>query len=183
MVLPLQSKEVEITINANNAEMLANYDDENGLFIFRGVPYAKPPVGELRWKSPQPVEEKSQIDARSFKPGCMQDTYITDWYHDVIESFEQDTSLFEHVKEVSEDCLYLNIWTPSVDKIKKKPVMVWVHGGADTGGWSYEPDYLDNQVRMTIRLYLLHHAPKPLQAFSLSCRLMVSKYSGTNSLH
>ena len=77
MVLPLQSKEVEITINANNAEMLANYDDENGLFIFRGVPYAKPPVGELRWKSPQPVEEKSQIDARSFKPGCMQDTYIT----------------------------------------------------------------------------------------------------------
>ena len=146
MVLPLQSKEVEITINANNAEMLANYDDENGLFIFRGVPYAKPPVGELRWKSPQPVEEKSQIDARSFKPGCMQDTYITDWYHDVIESFEQDTSLFEHVKEVSEDCLYLNIWTPSVDKTKKKPVMVWVHGGADTGGWSYEPDYLGHEL-------------------------------------
>ena len=146
MVLPLQSKEVEITINANNAEMLANYDDENGLFIFRGVPYAKPPVGELRWKSPQPVEEKSQIDARSFKPACMQDTYTTDWYHDVIDSFGQDKSLFEHVKEVSEDCLYLNIWTPSVDKTKKKPVMVWVHGGADTAGWSYEPDYLGHEL-------------------------------------
>ena len=146
MVLPLQSKEVEITINANNAEMLANYDDESGLFIFRGVPYAKPPVGKLRWKSPQPVEEKSQIDARSFKPACMQDTYTTDWYHDVIDSFGQDKSLFEHVKEVSEDCLYLNIWTPSVDKKKKKPVMVWVHGGADTAGWSYEPDYLGHEL-------------------------------------
>lgn len=146
MVLPLQSNEVDITINANNAEMLANYDDENGLFIFRGVPYAKPPVGKLRWKSPQPVEEKSQIDARSFKPACMQDTYITDWYHDVIESFGQDKSLFQHVENVSEDCLYLNIWTSSVNKNEKKPVMVWVHGGADTGGWSYEPDYLGHHL-------------------------------------
>ena len=75
IALPLQSEEVDITVNANDAEVLAHFDDESELFIFRGVPYAKPPVGNLRWKSPVPVERKTQIDARSFKPGCMQDTY------------------------------------------------------------------------------------------------------------
>jgi len=146
MVMPLQAKEVDITVNANNTQMLAKFDDENELFLFRGVPYAKAPIGKLRWKSPLPIEAKSQIDARSFKPACMQDTYTTDWYHDVIDSFDQDKSLFQHVEEVSEDCLYLNIWTQSIDSNEKKPVMVWVHGGADTGGWSYEPDYLGHEL-------------------------------------
>jgi len=144
--MPLQAKEVDITVNANNTEMLAKFDDENELFLFRGVPYAKAPIGKLRWKSPLPIQAKSQIDARSFKPACMQDTYTTDWYHDVIDSFDQDKSLFQHVEEVSEDCLYLNIWTQSIDSNEKKPVMVWVHGGADTGGWSYEPDYLGHEL-------------------------------------
>ena len=87
--MPLQAKEVDITVNANNTEMLAKFDDENELFLFRGVPYAKAPIGKLRWKSPLPIEAKSQIDARSFKPACMQDTYTTDWYHDVIDSFDR----------------------------------------------------------------------------------------------
>ena len=111
MTLPLGAEEVAIQLNANGSEILANYDEENELLIFRGIPYAEPPVGNLRWKSPVPIELKSQIDARSFKPACMQDTYSTDWYHDVIDSFDEDKSLFQHVKEVSEDCLYLNIWT------------------------------------------------------------------------
>ena len=146
ITLPLGAEEIEIQLNANGSEILANYDEENELLIFRGIPYAEPPVGNLRWKSPVPIELKSQIDARSFKPACMQDTYITDWYHDVIDSFDEDKSLFQHVKEVSEDCLYLNIWTSSIDRNQKKPVMVWVHGGADTGGWSYEPDYLGHNL-------------------------------------
>ena len=146
MALPLDAEEIEIQLNANGSEILANYDEENELLIFRGIPYAEAPVGNLRWKSPVPIELKSQIDARSFKPACMQDTYTTDWYHDVIDSFNEDKSLFQHVEEVSEDCLYLNIWTSSIDRNQKKPVMVWVHGGADTGGWSYEPDYLGHNL-------------------------------------
>ena len=94
MTLPLGAEEIEIQLNANGSEILANYDEENELLIFRGIPYAEPPVGNLRWKSPVPIELKSQIDARSFKPACMQDTYITDWYHDVIDSFNEDKSLF-----------------------------------------------------------------------------------------
>ena len=162
IALPLQSEEVDITVNANDAEVLAHFDDESELFIFRGIPYAKPPVGNLRWKSPVPVERKTQIDARSFKPGCMQDTYTTEWYHDVIDSFGQDKSLFQHIENVSEDCLYLNIWTSSVNKNEKKPVMVWVHGGADTGGWSYEPDYLGH-----------HLAKKDVVVVSIGYRLNV----------
>jgi len=146
MALPLQSEEVEIQINANDSSFLANYDDEKELFIFRGIPFAEPPVGELRWKSPIPVKQSQVVDARTFKPACMQDTYTTEWYHDVIESFDQDKSMFQHVESVSEDCLYLNIWTQSIDSSEKKPVMVWIYGGNDVGGWTYEPDYLGHNL-------------------------------------
>ena len=146
MALPLQSEEVEIQINANDSSFLANYDDEKELFIFRGIPFAEPPVGELRWQSPIPVKQSQVVDARTFKPACMQDTYTTEWYHDVIESFDQDKSMFQHVELVSEDCLYLNIWTQSIDSSEKKPVMVWIYGGNDVGGWTYEPDYLGHNL-------------------------------------
>ena len=109
IALPLQSEEVEIQINADDSSFLANYDDEKELFIFRGIPFAEPPIGELRWQSPIPAKQSQVVDARTFKPACMQDTYTTEWYHDVIESFDQDKSMFQHVESVSEDCLYLNI--------------------------------------------------------------------------
>ena len=144
--LPIKAKEIGIVVDINDSEISAKYDEETQLFIFRGIPFAKPPIGELRWKSPVSIEPPKAIDARIFKPACMQDTYSTEWYHDVIESFDQDTSMFEHVKSVSEDCLYLNIWTTSIDSSKKKPVMVWIYGGNDVGGWTYEPNYLGHHL-------------------------------------
>ena len=48
--------------------------------------------------------------------------------------------------DVSEDCLYLNIWTPALDPEAKLPVMVWVHGGSNVGGWSYEPNYVGDRL-------------------------------------
>ena len=131
--LPIKAEEIGIVVDINDSEISAKYDEETQLFIFRGIPFAKPPIGELRWKSPVSIEPPKAIDARIFKPACMQDTYSTEWYHDVIESFDQDTSMFEHVESVSEDCLYLNIWTTSIDSSKKKPVMVWIYGGNDVG--------------------------------------------------
>ena len=146
MALPLQSEEVEIQMSADDSNFLAHYDDEKELFIFRGIPFAEPPVGELRWQSPIPAKQSQVVDARTFKPACMQDTYTTEWYHDVIESFDQDKSMFQHVESVSEDCLYLNIWTQSIDSSEKKPVMVWIYGGNDVGGWTYEPNYLGQNL-------------------------------------
>ena len=146
IALPLQSEEVEIQMSADDSNFLAHYDDEKELFIFRGIPFAEPPVGELRWQSPIPAKKSQVVDARTFKPACMQDTYTTEWYHDVIESFGQDKSMFQHVESVSEDCLYLNIWTQSIDSSEKKPVMVWIYGGNDVAGWTYEPDYLGHNL-------------------------------------
>ena len=133
-------------MSTDDSNFLANYDDEKELFIFRGIPFAEPPVGELRWQSPIPAKQSQVVDARTFKPACMQDTYTTEWYHDVIESFDQDKSMFQHVESVSEDCLYLNIWTQSIDSSEKKPVMVWIYGGNDVGGWTYEPNYLGHNL-------------------------------------
>ena len=84
IALPLQSEEVEIQMSTDDSNFLANYDDEKELFIFRGIPFAEPPIGELRWQSPIPAKQSQVVDARTFKPACMQDTYTTEWYHDCL---------------------------------------------------------------------------------------------------
>ena len=139
--------EVGVSINLHNSQIKGVFDSDNELFIFRGIPYAVAPIGDLRWTSPVPLSPDPEvINAQTFKPACMQDEYTTEWYQDVAELFGNPRSVFQHVDEVSEDCLYLNIWTNSLDPTSKKPVMVWVHGGADTAGWSYEPNYLGHHL-------------------------------------
>ena len=138
--------ELDKQLIIRDVEYLAKYQTDSNTFIFRGIPYAEPPINNLRWKSPIPAKKNLKIDARQFKPACMQDRYNTDWYHNVIKAFGSDPSLFEHVNSISEDCLYLNIWTKSLETSARKPVMVWIHGGNDTAGWSYEPDYLGHNL-------------------------------------
>ena len=138
--------ELDKQLIIRDIEYLAKYQTDSNTFIFRGIPYAEPPINNLRWKSPIPAKKNLKIDARQFKPACMQDRYNTDWYHNVIKAFGSDPSLFEHVNSISEDCLYLNIWTKSLETSARKPVMVWIHGGNDTAGWSYEPDYIGHNL-------------------------------------
>jgi len=155
--------EVGVSINLHNSQIEGVFDSDNELFIFRGIPYAKPPIGDLRWTSPVLLSPDPEvINAQSFKPACMQDEYTTEWYQDVAELFDNPRSVFQHVDAVSEDCLYLNIWTNSLDQTSKKPVMVWVHGGADTGGWSYEPNNLGH-----------HLATKDVVVVSINYRLNI----------
>ena len=138
--------ELDKQLMIGDVEYLGKYQTDSNTFIFRGIPYAEPPINNLRWKSPIPAKKNLKIDARQFKPACMQDRYNTDWYHNVIKAFGSDPSLFEHVNSISEDCLYLNIWTKSLETSARKPVMVWIHGGNDTAGWSYEPDYIGHNL-------------------------------------
>ena len=155
--------EVKVSINLHNSQIEGVFDSDYELYIFRGIPYAKPPIGDLRWQSPVSLSPDPEvINAQSFKPACMQDEYTTVWYQDVAELFDNPRSVFQHVDEVSEDCLYLNIWTNSLDQTSKKPVMVWVHGGADTAGWSYEPNYLGH-----------HLASKDVVVVSINYRLNI----------
>nr|XP_013114447.1 unnamed protein product [Stomoxys calcitrans] len=81
-------------------------------YAFEGIPYAKPPLGELRFRAPQPTESWQEVlDCTSCKTKAMQYHYIARW------------------KEGSEDCLYLNIYAKELNTSKPLPVMVWIHGG------------------------------------------------------
>jgi len=95
---------------------------------FKGVPYASPPVGELRWRDPQPVKPWAEIrEAGDYGTPCTQ--RIADWNN-------------QEAQGNQEDCLYLNVWTPEWPARSPKAVMVWLHGGGNWGG-AASVDYMD----------------------------------------
>ena len=104
--------------------------------VFKGIPFAAPPIGENRWKAPQPCKDyEGTLNAFSFGPISYQDTpgvgdilYNREWHVD------PDIPM-------SEDCLYLNIWTPAKDKNEKLPVLVWIYGGAFQWGYTAEMEF------------------------------------------
>ncbi len=128
------------TVEVNGTSLLGD-SLATGVHVFRGVPFAKPPVGALRWQRPQPLEVTgSKRSARRFAPACMQWPRILDWYRDLAETFGASRDVFDDL-EVSEDCLYLNIWSPDTLSGELLPVMVYIHGGSNNSGWAYEPNY------------------------------------------
>ena len=121
---------------------------------FLGVPFANAPVGDLRWAKPQRFEAvdshlgQPAVESKRFAPACMQGEHLANWYKGVIESFAADPAAFSG-PEYSENCLYLNIWAPVATKssaAKKRPVLVFIHGGSNKGGWSYEPNYIGEKL-------------------------------------
>lgn len=128
------------SVSVNN-EILQGERLAGGIAAFRGIPFAAAPVGELRWAPPQAYRSKSASrNATSFAPACMQSPRILDWYRDLAETFGASRDVFDDLV-VSEDCLYLNIWTPAVGGAASLPVMVYLHGGSNNSGWAYEPNY------------------------------------------
>jgi len=108
--------------------------EDGNTVIYKGVPFAAPPVGELRWKAPQPVVPWEGVRAcDSFSAICPQSTFA---YGDFQPEFYSDP-----YPEMSEDCLYLNVWTPARVSDEPLPVMVYIHGGGNGSGWSYEKEF------------------------------------------
>ena len=123
-----------------NGELLTGKRVNDGA-VFLGVPFAEPPVGDLRWRAPQPLRTRLvERDATEFAAACMQTMRILDWYRGLAETFGGSGDYYEDL-EISEDCLYLNVWTPTLNTDAQLPVMVWVHGGSNKSGWSFEPNY------------------------------------------
>ncbi len=100
----------------------------DGVTSFKGIPFAAPPVGNLRWRAPHPVRAWSGIKkADHFAPSCMQDPM---W-----------APILGSPPALSEDCLYLNVWTPARSARARLPIMVWVYGGGLTQGTTSAPVY------------------------------------------
>jgi len=103
-------------------------DSKTGLQMYYGIPFAKPPVGELRWKAPQALENwQGVLKTDKFGPKPMQ-----------TEVFGKMNSRLD---TMSEDCLYLNVWTPTVKNKKLLPVLVYFFGGGFVAGDGAEPRY------------------------------------------
>ncbi|XP_031977988.1 fatty acyl-CoA hydrolase precursor, medium chain-like [Corvus moneduloides] len=129
---------------------------ERTVNVFLGLPFAKPPVGPLRFTEPQPPEPWEGVrDATSYPPMCLQDKVQGQYFSDIITNRKEKVLL-----QVSEDCLYLNVYTPvSTGKQEKLPVLVWIHGGGLVFGAasSYDGSALaafDNVVVVTIQYRL-----------------------------
>jgi para-nitrobenzyl esterase len=106
---------------------------EDGAAVYKGVPFAAPPVGNLRWCSPEPVEKWEGVrKADKFSPNPIQE---------MRDSFGPWTSEYQPQGTISEDCLYLNIWTSAKSSKERRPVMVYIPGGAFTGGSGDVPVY------------------------------------------
>ncbi len=135
---------------------------EDDVHVFRGVRFAQPPVGELRWRRPRPLEPWSGVrDALEFGPISIQPPRPAAGPFAGIMGHSQERA--------SEDCLYLNIWTPGLDD-GQRPVMVWIHGGGLFSGSGSSPAYdgaplasRDDVVIVTInyRLGALGYLPEP----------------------
>ena len=111
-----------------NGIIEGNYDTKTGMQFYFGVPFAKPPVGPLRWKAPQPLDNwKTVLNTKSFGPRAVQGIVFGD--------------MGSRSDGLSEDCLYLNVWTPAKRNEKNLPVLVYFYGGGFVAGDGAEPRY------------------------------------------
>ncbi|WP_126174038.1 carboxylesterase/lipase family protein [Altericroceibacterium xinjiangense] len=122
----------------------------DGVTVFKGIPFAAPPVGNLRWKMPQPASAWQGV-----RPG---DTFGNVCIQPPGEGRVNPATDFPDSPSMSEDCLYLNVWTPADSGSEKLPVMVWLYGGAYNEGAGSSPfSYGDNLAAKDVVLVTFNY--------------------------
>jgi para-nitrobenzyl esterase len=166
LIAPMSESNAAEALRVEGGMIADTAANASGVRSFKGIPYAAPPVGELRWRKPEPVKPWEGIrKADDWGPRCMQGNRLGD-----IDPLN---------KRMEEDCLYLNVWTPAKSSGDRLPVMVWIHGGSNNVGAGSQPDYDGNNL-----------AKKGVVAVTLNYRLDVfgflahpelTKESGTSA--
>ena len=132
------------TVSLEKGDVRGVVIDDGRVELYAGIPYAKPPVGELRWREPQdPDPWAGVLDADQFAPMCMQPVGlpIVDSLKQIIGYHEYSISLRDNYRPaVSEDGLYVNVWKPA-GKAEGLPVLVYIHGGTLQTGQPWYGDY------------------------------------------
>ena len=122
-------------LNVSGGKIQGVLTDSSDVLVFKGIPYAAPPVGELRWKAPQPVPAWEGVKVcDNFGP-------IAPQPGNAPGTFYGDEFYWQGTPDQSEDCLYLNVWAPARTVGKsgaKLPIAMWIHGGAFLNGYGYE---------------------------------------------
>ncbi len=130
-------------IETNNGKIEGLYNEDKSVMMFGGIPYAKAPVGELRWKEPQDVENWTDVKkCYNFAPRAMQvdnNPVISSLVEIYAQKSWHPNYATSYVQNMSEDCLYLNVWKPAEGD--NLPILIYIHGGSLTGGSSAFDDY------------------------------------------
>jgi para-nitrobenzyl esterase len=125
-LLPVQASDPN-RVKTENGVIEGTTNAVSGIHEFKGIPYAQPPVGDLRWKAPQPVINWSGVlQTHDFGPQGMQHPF---------------GDMVFRSRGMSEDCLYLNVWSPKTSRKAKLPVLVYFYGGGFVSGDGSEPRY------------------------------------------
>ena len=154
------------TLTIEGGQVVGVPTPTKGVVSYKGIPFAAPPVGELRWKEPQPVIPWEGVKkAEGYGAAAMQVAWDP-------ESFYGKEWRASGTVPFSEDCLYLNVWTPAAgEKDKKLPVAMWIHGGGYREGFAFEPEMDGGEdwaargvilVSVTYRLGVLGFLSHPL---------------------
>lgn len=140
--------------------------DAAGIRVFKGIPFAAPPVGDLRWKPPQPPRPWDDVRAAGeWGPRCMQSNRLGE-----IDPLN---------RRMDEDCLYLNVWTPAKSAAEALPVMVWIYGGSNLNGAGSQPEY--DGSHLAAKGVVLVTINYRLDVFGFLAHPELTKESGTNS--
>lgn len=123
--LAVSSLQIDTTVGTVNGIIDSKFPD---VAQFLGIPYAEPPVGDLRWAAPRPKTPEGTIEATAYAPSCPQ---LPDPGPDL---YTVDVTEFNIPGPMSEDCLHLNVWAPYRKHSHKLPVLVWIFGGGFQSG-------------------------------------------------